>query len=75
MDNQKHLHVYKLHVIVSREEYPEDMDLMIAWCRENCNHDWAYGLQHSGPGGSIEYAFYFQDKNEHFGFSLIWSLD
>ena len=64
-----------MHVIVSREEFPEDIDLMIDWCRENCEHNWAYGLQHSGPGGSIEYAFYFDNKIELVGFSLIWGLD
>ena len=75
MSERHHLPNYQLQVIVSKNEYPEDMDLMTDWCRENCLYDWAYGLQHSGPGGSIEYAFYFQDKNEHFCFSLIWGLD
>jgi len=74
MGEKNQLFQYQLSVIVSRHEYPEDMDLMLEWCHENCLHDWAYGLQHSGPNGSIEYAFHFQDKNEHFGFSLIWGL-
>lgn len=64
-----------MHVIVSREEFPEDMDLMIEWCHDNCVYDWSYGLQHSGPGGSIEYAFYFYDKNECIGFSLTWGMN
>jgi hypothetical protein len=75
VEENKHLKIYQRHVIVSREEYPEDMDLMIEWCQENCQYDWAYGLQHTGPDGSIEYAFYFYDKNECFGFSLAWGLD
>lgn len=72
--SEKHQFKYHLHVIVSKNEYPEDMDLMVDWCRENCVNDWAYGLQHSCVDGTIEYAFYFQDKNEHFCFSLIWGL-
>lgn len=62
------------YVIVSREEEPEDMDLMIDWCNTNCYDKWAYGLQHSGPDGNIEYAFYFVNRNELTAFSLIWGL-
>ena len=62
------------YVVVSREEEPEDMDLMINWCYDNCYNKWAYGLQHSGPGASIEYAFYFVDRTELTAFSLIWGL-
>lgn len=68
------LQKYKFNVTVSRLEWPEFMDDMLDWCRNSCCDEWCYGLQHSGPDGSIEYVFSFCDRNDYVGFAIIWGI-
>lgn len=74
MDPSFDLPKFWLQVTVSYSEYPEDLDLMVLWCEENCLGRWAYGLQHSDKDASIEYAFYFRERVDHTAFNLIWGI-
>lgn len=59
-------------VIISYDDWPDELDQMISWCEINAIDNWSYGLHHDGK---IVYAFYFRNDHDWTGFKLTWGLN
>lgn len=73
MEPEEELLTYK-SVVVGYEDWPDELEIMLEWCRNNAQGKWAYGLHHGPPDARLVCAFYFNNNQDYCIFSLTWGL-